>query len=63
MPDAMFWNFNYADYKNYTSQGLIKQLPADYESKYPNLTKAINRSGIAPYLKQKWMENSIWYLM
>lgn len=53
MPDAMFWNFNYADYKNYTSQGLIKQLPADYESKYPNLTKAINRSGIAPYLKQK----------
>jgi len=56
MPDVMFWNFNFVDYKNYTSQGLIKQLPADYESKYPNLAKSINRSGIAPYLKQKMDE-------
>jgi len=61
MPDVMFWNFNYRGYKSYTDQGLIKQLPEDLENKYPNLSKAIERSGIAPYLKQK-MEGKLYVI-
>lgn len=51
MPDMMFWNFDFKDYMNYSKQGLIKPLPKDYEQKYPNLAKAISKTGLADYLK------------
>ncbi|MFD0713588.1 extracellular solute-binding protein [Paenibacillus sp. GCM10027626] len=51
MPDMMFWNFDFKDYMNYSRQGLIKALPDDYEQKYPNLAKAMAKTGLADYLK------------
>ncbi|MFD1178922.1 extracellular solute-binding protein [Paenibacillus puldeungensis] len=51
MPDMMFWNFDFKDYMNYSKQGLIKPLPKDYEQKYPNLAKALSKTGLADYLK------------
>ncbi|MEF2243658.1 extracellular solute-binding protein [Paenibacillus sp. IITD108] len=53
MPDMMFWDFNYTDYLNYSKQGLIKPLPDDYESKYPNLANSIKKSGIGDFLKSQ----------
>lgn len=51
MPDMMFWNFDFKDYMTYSKQGLIKPLPADYEQKYPNLAKAMAKTGLSDYLK------------
>ena len=51
MPDMLFWNFNLKDYKSYSSQGLVKALPDDLETKYPNLAAAMKKTGVADYLK------------
>ncbi len=51
MPDVMFWDFNYNDYVKYTKQGILKALPADYTTKYPNLASVINRTGVEDFLK------------
>ncbi|QTH42569.1 hypothetical protein J4772_34785 [Cohnella sp. LGH] len=51
MPDMMFWNFDFKDYVNFSKQGLIKPLPADYERKYPNLASAMAKTGLSDYLK------------
>lgn len=51
MPDMMFWNFDFKDYVNFSKQGLIKPLPADYEQKYPNLASAMAKTGLSDYLK------------
>lgn len=51
MPDIMFWDFNYNDYVKYTNQGLLKALPDDYQTKYPNLASVINRTGVEDFLK------------
>ncbi|MDI4645021.1 extracellular solute-binding protein [Cohnella hashimotonis] len=51
MPDMMFWNFDFKDYMNFSKQGLIKPLPTDYETRYPNLASAMSKTGLADYLK------------
>lgn len=51
MPDMLFWNFNLKDYKSYSKQGLVKALPDDLETKYPNLAAAMKKTGVADYLK------------
>ena len=53
MPDICFWDFNFKDYINYAKQGLIKVLPSDYETKYPDLAKTMETTGIVDYLKEK----------
>lgn len=45
MPDAMKWNFNYSDYLKYSSEGVVKKLPDDYATKYPNLTSVMQKTG------------------
>jgi putative aldouronate transport system substrate-binding protein len=60
MPDMMFWDFNFLDYKNYIKQGLIKPLPKDYEKKYPNLAKSIAKSGVADFLKKQDPEGRLY---
>jgi putative aldouronate transport system substrate-binding protein len=54
MPDVMFWDFNYIDYVKYIEEGLIQALPAGYASKYPNLAAAIEKSGVGPFLEEKY---------
>lgn len=62
MPDMLFWNFNLKDYKSYTSQGLLKPLPEDLEEKYPNLAAAMEKTGIAGYLKSVDPENKLYMI-
>jgi len=45
MPDITFSGLNYSDYKKFAEQGLIRALPADYEQKYPNMTRAFMATG------------------
>ncbi len=54
MPDVMFWDFNYNDYLKYARDGILKPLPDDYESKYPNLANVIKRTEVADFLKEKF---------
>ena len=37
MPDWAAWNYNHGDLVNYVDQGLVKELPADWKERYPNL--------------------------
>ncbi|MEG1891314.1 MAG: hypothetical protein RR301_07850 [Clostridia bacterium] len=62
MPDMLFWNFYPKDYKNYSEQGLVKALPDDLETKYPNLAAAMKKTGISDYLKAKDPENKLYMI-
>ena len=52
MPDVTFWNFNYVDYISYAKQGLIKALPEDYATKYPNLEACLKKTPVTEYVKK-----------
>ncbi len=54
MPDFVMWNFNYGDYKNYTEQGLIRQLPEGWKERWPNLAKVYKNTGIAEAMEEKF---------
>jgi putative aldouronate transport system substrate-binding protein len=51
MPDWLQTNFSYADYKSWYDQGLIKQFPADWQTRYPNLYELYRMSGISEFLE------------
>ncbi|MDR1972359.1 MAG: hypothetical protein LBQ46_10625 [Treponema sp.] len=39
-PEWSVYNFNHSEFINYAQQGLIKKLPDDWKSKYPNLARS-----------------------
>jgi putative aldouronate transport system substrate-binding protein len=39
-PEWMVYSFNHSEFVNYAEQGLIKKLPDDWKSKYPNLARS-----------------------
>ena len=47
MPDVMYGDWNYNDYKKYCKQGLLKPLPDDYATRYPNIAKELERTMIS----------------
>jgi putative aldouronate transport system substrate-binding protein len=53
MPDLVFTDFNYNDYKSYTEQELIKRLPDNWKEKYPTLAKLQVISTVAPALEER----------
>ena len=52
-PDIFVWDFNFTDYLSWIDQGLIEPLPEDYAEKYPNLAKAISKTSLTEFLKEK----------
>ena len=40
MPDWCVWNYAHGEAVNYTDQGLLKELPGDWKSNWPNLAAA-----------------------
>ncbi len=50
MPDSTWWQFpdgtGYSEYKNYVNQGLLKALPDDWESRWPNLAGSVEATGL-----------------
>jgi putative aldouronate transport system substrate-binding protein len=53
MPDVCYSGFSYPDYKQYVEQGLVRALPDDYDTKYPNLAKAISATAVDETLKER----------
>lgn len=49
LPDWSVWNFNPGDAANYVDQGLVKELPADWKEKYPNLAASASCSEANEY--------------
>ncbi len=53
MPDVVWSNLIYSDYVKYAEQDLVRALPDDYETKYPNLTEAmVSSNGYDTALKE-----------
>ena len=51
MPDTMLWaSFSFPSYFDAIDQGLIKALPEDWETKWPNIAHMVEVSGIADLL-------------
>ena len=54
MPDVVQQSaFQLDEYKKYANQGLVRELPKDWEEKYPNLGFAMNMTGIMDYMKEQ----------
>lgn len=52
MPDIMKWeDFNFSEYYTYVNQGLLQPLPEGWETKWPNIAKLVNASGIYDLLQ------------
>ncbi|MDR0554656.1 MAG: extracellular solute-binding protein [Treponema sp.] len=41
-PEMFVYNYNHGEAQNYAEQGLVKKLPDDWKTKYPNLARAAN---------------------
>jgi putative aldouronate transport system substrate-binding protein len=39
-PDVSNWNYNHGEAANYAEQGMVKRLPDNWKTKYPNLARA-----------------------
>jgi putative aldouronate transport system substrate-binding protein len=53
MPDLVFDNFNYNDYKNWVDQDLVKRFPDGWKQKYPNLAKVFDGTMLGPELEKR----------
>ncbi|MBE7040529.1 MAG: hypothetical protein E7400_01020 [Ruminococcaceae bacterium] len=52
MPDIMKWSFNYKDYMNFADQGIVRALPDDLETKYPNVAAVMKNNKTWDKLKE-----------
>ncbi len=52
LPDWSVWNFNPGDAANYVDQGLVKEMPADWKEKYPNLAATASCSAANAYYEE-----------
>ena len=53
MPDFVMWDFNFGDYVNYVDQGLIRQLPGDFRTRWPNMGRVFDTSVVGPVLEER----------
>lgn len=53
VPDFVMWEFNYGEYMNYTSNGLIRRLPEGWKERWPNMARVYANTGIAGPLEEK----------
>lgn len=52
MPTLTTWTgFNYSEYVDYASQGLLAALPEGWETDYPNMYAMVKKSGLLEYLE------------
>ncbi len=52
MPDVTFADFMMEEYVKYGEQGVVKALPQDWETKYPNLAFSMSMTGILDAVKE-----------
>ncbi|MDR1505980.1 MAG: hypothetical protein LBI67_02655 [Treponema sp.] len=52
MPDMMFVNFNFKDIQSWMEQDLVKRLPDNWKTRYPNITNVYERTVVGPALEK-----------
>jgi putative aldouronate transport system substrate-binding protein len=53
MPDFVFDDFNFTDYKNWADQDLLKRFPDGWKTTYPNLAKVFNNTVLGPAMEDQ----------
>jgi putative aldouronate transport system substrate-binding protein len=53
MPDVSRWGFNYSEYKDWVEQGLLQELPRDWQTKWPNVYQTQLDTGVATPLAER----------
>ncbi len=51
MPDIVYSDFMMDEYKKYGKQGMVRKLPDDWETKYPNVGFSVAMTGVLSELK------------
>ena len=52
MPDIATWNYVHGEYAAYVEQELIRELPDDWKTRWPNVAKAYESTVIGPKLDE-----------
>ncbi|MCL2453403.1 MAG: hypothetical protein FWD08_07135 [Alphaproteobacteria bacterium] len=55
MPDVAIYNYNdstHADASNFVEQGLIKRLPDDWKTRWPNVANVYEKTTLGPMLEE-----------
>lgn len=51
LPDVVQWQYNHVDGMSYAEQGLVKKLPDDWKTKWPDAAKAYENTGVGSMLE------------
>lgn len=54
LPDVAQWEYNNTDGAIYAEQGLVRKLPDDWQTKWPDTAKAFEGTGIGPKLTEEF---------
>ncbi|WP_274652107.1 ABC transporter substrate-binding protein [Paenibacillus humicola] len=54
MPDVAVYNFNYPDAASFVEQGLLKKLPDDWKTRWPNVAAVYNETSLGPEMEKKF---------
>lgn len=52
LPDVAQWEYNHADAAGFVDQGLVKKLPDDWKTRWPNLAAAYEGTVVGPMLDE-----------
>ena len=52
LPDVVQWNYKHVDAMNYAEQGLVKELPEDWQTKWPNTAAAFEGTELGSQLTE-----------
>ena len=54
LPDVAQWEYKHADGASYAEQGLVKKLPDDWKTRWPNLAEAYEGTVVGPLLEEQF---------
>lgn len=54
LPDVAQWEYKHADAAGFVDQGLVKKLPDDWKSRWPNLAAAYENTVLGPLLDEQY---------
>lgn len=54
LPDVASWNYNQGDAAKYVDQGLLYKFPDDWKTRWPNVAKAYESTGLGDRLEEQF---------
>jgi len=52
MPDLATWNYVHGEAVSYAEQGLVRRFPDDWKTRWPNVAKAYENTGLGPAVEE-----------